>query len=619
MGSIQRGLSPCSGATSPKGERNESPPAVRPFIFQTRAAATETMGKLPARVFGLATRPRAFAALLGAREARRGGSSREDWGQHREFLLNKRDTPLLGIPEEAASEGLPVLSQYTSSAFLDLPLPAVVDYRRALAGLWVGRDELPVPPREPPLAWDHRIAAAVFRGGATGAGVTAEENMRLRLCATSLAWKRSRRHEPPLLDARLTSWNPRHKWCADGVIRVIDPCRAASPLTPRSGASERYRLTMREQAAWKFYVLVDGNVGASRLGELAEFQFTVLWVRTSLPQVAHAWRGMRPWRHYVPIKTDLSDLEAQLLWCRQNDKAAHEISLALHALLAPHLTKEGIEAEVAETLAHLPPPLPTSQFCASMWRAWFTRRSAIYVLICPRGHLLSFEPFANQGFRNAWSSLQFDPPGQAAFLARAQALWPSPARVLTDSSRWWENGALVCNVLPRGVWGEAMLIELHALLTAAARRWAVSQCGRTADTRVSCSSKGSVAPAAVVLAPHTADGPLTAAELRLGGDGGIPGRPACAGDFPQAAPLSHLGGGAGLLASSLAEDESGLGRDTGATGREEAEMAPRAPPWRRTSCQDTRQKTPRRQAIWPEGRARSGRGHKPPERKAYRS
>jgi len=576
------------------------------------------MGKLPARVFGLATRSREFTALLGAREARRRGSSREDWARHREFLLNKRDAPLLWIPEESASEGLPVLSQYTSPAFHDLPLPAVVDYRRALAGLWVGRDELPVPPREPPLAWDHRTAAAVFRGGATGAGVSAEENMRLRLCATSLAWKRSRRHEPPLLDARLTSWNPRHKWCADGVIRVIDPCHAAAPLTPRSGASERHRLTMREQAAWKFYVLVDGNVGASRLGELAELQFTVLWVRTTLPQVTHAWRGMRPWKHYVPIKTDLSDLEAQLLWCRQNDKAAHDIALALHALLAPHLTKEGIEAEVAETLAHLPPPVPTSKFCASMWRAWFTRRSAIYVLICPRGHLLSFEPFANEGFRNTWSGLQFDPPEQAAFLARAQALWPSPARVLTDSSRWWENGALVCNVLPRGVWGEAMLIELHALLIAAARRWAASQCGRTASMGVSCSSKGFVAPAVFVPAPRTAHGPLTGAELRAGGDDGIPGRPARTGDLPQAAPLSHLGGGTARLAPRLAEDESGLGREAGATQREEAEMAPRAPTRRRASRQETRQKTPRRRGNRPEGRARTGRGDMPPEREGYR-
>lgn len=478
--SVQRGGSsppwPSLRAASawPKEEEDASDetnsPAARCLVFQTHEEATAATAKLPARVYSLATRATEFAGLLEDRDARRRATSEEDWSRHREFLLNKRDAPLLWAPQEPESGGLPVLSQYTSADFRDISFPAFVDYRRSLAGLWVGREKFPVPQRASPPPWHQRAAAAVFRGGATGAGVCAKENMRLRLCATSLSWVRSRRHDPPLLDARLTSWNPRHKWSADGIIRVINPSRAAAPLTPRSGASEHSRMTMSEQAAWKFYVLVDGNVGASRLGELAELQFVVLWVCTKLPQVGHAWRGLQPWRHYVPVKTDLSDLEAQLLWCRRNDGDARDIAFALHALVAPHLTKEGIEVGAAESIGRLPAPLSTPSFRASMWRAWEVRRSAIYVLICPQGRLLSFEPFANEGFRNKWPTLHFEPPGRTAFLASARALWPSPARALADCSRWWENGALVCNVLPPGTWGESMLIELHALLIAAAAR-----------------------------------------------------------------------------------------------------------------------------------------------------
>jgi hypothetical protein len=142
--------------------------------------------------------------------------------------------------------------------------------------------------------------------------VTAATNTRLHLCSLSAAWSSNHCHTPELLNAKLTSWNPRHKLGPDGVVRVIDPTSAAPPLTARDAGRQHY-LSLSRQTLWKYSILVDGNVGASRLGELAELQFLVFWVYSEQPQVGMAWCGLRAWVHYIPVRSDLSDLEAHLL------------------------------------------------------------------------------------------------------------------------------------------------------------------------------------------------------------------------------------------------------------------------------------------------------------------
>ena len=412
--------------------------------------------------FPLAISPRALEQILADREARAAAAGPRAWPLCREFLLNKRDAPLVPV-EEAAACPVPVLSQYTSPQYADLPVPPVADYRRCLSSLWIGREASPGPPRRRAPPWESRVSAAVFRGGATGRGVTAKENPRLRLCALSLAWHRERRHAPPILDARLTSWNPRHKWGANGELTIVDPARAAPPLSA-SSASGAHWLDVSAQALWKYYVFVDGNVGASRLGELAEQLFVVLWVRSELPQVSHAWKGLEPWTHFVPVRADLEDLEASLLWCRANDAEARRIAQALHDLLAPCLTQRGLEEELACELKRLPPPLSEERFGDSLRWIWRTRRSAVYVLLSPRGELLEFRPLANAAYENDWPREVIHEDKVALFLQRCRALWPEQPAVSLPPRNWWSNGALVCNVLPRGVWGESMLVEFHCMI-----------------------------------------------------------------------------------------------------------------------------------------------------------
>ena len=415
--------------------------------------------------------PRREACLLGLTRAEREGA--------REFLLNKRDAPLLPLAEAAPGQ-LPVFSQYTCAAtHADLPLPCLSDYRRSLAGLWVGECIHPQTHPEAVPPWETRRPGAVFRGGATGGGVTAETNPRLRLCALSATWWRDRRRKS-LLNAALTSWNPRHKRGADGVVRVIDPATAAPPLT-REDVGRRNFLTMRQQAQWRYYVLLDGNVGASRLGELAEFRFTVLMCASALPQV-ELHSGLVPWVHFVPLRADLADLEERIRWCRANDAAAARIALALATRLVPCTTSSAAtEERLCRRLSALPAVSEEAPE-AALLHVWRRSRAAVYCLVVGNKVAL-FAPFANADFRNDWSEdMTTSPRNLGDFLDLAAARF-GPEDVIQDPSRWWDSGSLVCNVMPREIWGCAMLPELARLVQRAAAAVDVGPRGRPSQVR----------------------------------------------------------------------------------------------------------------------------------------
>lgn len=425
---------------------------------------------MPRRSFSLAHSNTQFESLLQERQdvlGSFGASGSNTVAKCKEFIINKRDSPLLSLCDsDERTSAIPVLSQYISEDFEDLPFPPVADYTRALAGGYTG--EKYVPPLELSVpAWHNRKSAAIFRGSATGRGVCQDVNMRLRVCALSKLWYCMNRHNPPLLDARLTSWNPRHKWSTCGSFEVVDPSLAALPLTPRSGASKSNHMTMAQQGHWKYYVLIDGNVGASRLGELAQRCFLVLWVRSKLPQVAYANDQLVAWRYFVPVASNLIDLEEKLLWCREHDDAVRWMAENMRDALSPMLTRASLEASLAHTLHTLPPPMPQDSFRNIMLWLWQKRRSGVYVLLDPDGILLLFRPFANKDFHNDWAEAI---PNRVvhAFLRRARALWPNDrSLIIPDVRRWWTNGCLICNVMPPGIWSESMLPEIHALLVGA--------------------------------------------------------------------------------------------------------------------------------------------------------
>ena len=383
----------------------------------------------------------------------------------REAFFNKRDYPLLACTSDhAASDGTPaIFSQYTNPETDDnMPMPALTDWRAAHAArFWAPARSPVVPPDEGVLPWKHRKDKIIFRGSATGAGTTIATNVRLRAA--------SMHGSNPSFDFRLTSWNARHKIDpVDGVVRQVDPGNF-----PFDASSAHY-MPMDEQAQYRYALLLDGNAGASRVGELLKRGFVILAPPSDLPQVAIR-RKMQAGVHYLQVRRDLADVGAVLQWCRTHDAEAQQISARARELWEHTCTRADMLMTMADAWNALSPPrVDGTATRRALQDVYAHSRSAVYVLTDDVGRVRIFAPFANSDFAGSAQRFHFDEPSLQQFLRNCAARF-GHEHVLRDTSRWWTNGPIVCNVVPANVWGESMLDVLRDMIYAVADAAALSR------------------------------------------------------------------------------------------------------------------------------------------------
>ena len=141
------------------------------------------------------------------------------------------------------------------------------------------------------------------------------------------------------LDARITTWNEHA-----GTLREYAGMTSEEMENLLGG-----RYSEEEQAEFKYIVNVQNNGFADRLWRLLALKVVVL-------QEMHAFREffydmLIPWVHYVPFKTDLSDLCEKIQWLRDNDEKARIIAENAQAFVRDQLSLDNINLYVA-TLVH---------------------------------------------------------------------------------------------------------------------------------------------------------------------------------------------------------------------------------------------------------------------------
>lgn len=260
-----------------------------------------------------------------------------------DFLFDERDRP---VQEERFATLAPVFSFYTAPAFADLPLPCVEDWERACNTVFLpdARDtfleqnwasKLSVP-------WSDKVDTAVFRGSATGAGVTVEDNQRLHIAQLSHEW-RSDADKRSLLDAGITGWNMRDKKQFGKPVALIRPASFAfSKVAP---------IPLVEQARFKYVVYIDGHCAANRYGALMSMGSVILKVasRTEACNLFF-FPVLRPYVDHVPVCADLSDLESQIRWCKAHDDECAAIALKAKQLHDTYLSADSICAYMRDAL-----------------------------------------------------------------------------------------------------------------------------------------------------------------------------------------------------------------------------------------------------------------------------
>lgn len=176
--------------------------------------------------------------------------------------------------------------------------------------------------------WKKKIDVAIFRGGATGCGITIDTNPRLKVALLGVEY-------PDLINSGITDWNAKPKKYSGRPLEVIDIKKLE-----KMGIVIKEGISNIEKSNYKYIINVDGSVSAFRLGFELGMNSVILKVNSDYKM----WYSnlLIPMKHYIPIKHDCSDLVEKILWCKNNDNECKKIASNAVKFYEKYLSKEGI-------------------------------------------------------------------------------------------------------------------------------------------------------------------------------------------------------------------------------------------------------------------------------------
>jgi hypothetical protein len=263
-----------------------------------------------------------------------------------EFFINRRDFPLLKkdgtepyeeiwgrekpLVSHSYDKYTPILSMSTSDRFADIAIPNHNDWARiqSIKSKWFPASTSgDFTDSFDEVGWDDKVPIAIFRGASTGKGVTIATNPRLK--ASFISYK----GDGTLLDAGITSWNLRLRKLENSrKLQTIDYKSLPFGLVPYKA--------FKDQAKNKYILHIAGHVSAFRLSmELA--------TRSVVLKVASEWKvwyedKLTEYIHFVPVKSDLSDLLTQIQWCKEHDDECRQIALNAREFYDTFLCRKGV-------------------------------------------------------------------------------------------------------------------------------------------------------------------------------------------------------------------------------------------------------------------------------------
>lgn len=278
-----------------------------------------------------------------------------------EFFINRRDFPILtrdstepynniwgskNIPlvSHNYDKYVPILSMSCTDRYADILIPTWEDWARVqnYEDKWFPRScrnyktNFVTP-------WNEKKPTAVFRGGTTGCGVTIDTNPRLKVSYISTITDLDE-NGVPYIDAGVTNWNLRpRKIENEQFLRTIEIDKLPFGLSSR--------LSPEEQSKYKYIINVDGHVTAFRLSIELSMGSVILLAKSEWK----IWYSdlLIPYTHYVPVKSDLSDLIDQIKWCRNNDLLCEQISKNALKFFKTYLCKTALFDYIQKTLVDI--------------------------------------------------------------------------------------------------------------------------------------------------------------------------------------------------------------------------------------------------------------------------
>jgi hypothetical protein len=168
------------------------------------------------------------------------------------------------------------------------------------------------------IPWEQKNPILIWRGSPVYHGDNGQNesstNYRVKLCQISNSY-------PGMVDAKFT--NP-----------AIDNEESFSFLQPFLGSFVSYH----DQLYYKYHLLIDGNASSFSASGWKFFTNSVIFKPDSL-WIQWYYQDLKPWIHYIPVKTDLGDLVQQIRWAQANDLRAKTIARNAREFALTHINE----------------------------------------------------------------------------------------------------------------------------------------------------------------------------------------------------------------------------------------------------------------------------------------
>ena len=272
-----------------------------------------------------------------------------------QFFINYRDSPILKkdltepfhhlfdsknvkIEEKYNFKKFaPILSQSITDDYADILMPTNDDWLINSSKFFTNNCKNSyIKNNNNNKEWKNKKNICVFRGSATGCGITVDNNMRLKAAQMSIEY-------PKLLDAGITDWKPRDKKYSGNPIQIINPEDFNFRISDK--------LSRLEQSSYKYILNIDGYVSAFRLSSELRMNSVILIAESDYKM----WYShlLVPYEHFVPVKNDLSDLISQIKWCIKNDKKCEKIAINSGKFYEKYLTIDGLFDYLQKTMINI--------------------------------------------------------------------------------------------------------------------------------------------------------------------------------------------------------------------------------------------------------------------------
>ncbi len=170
--------------------------------------------------------------------------------------------------------------------------------------------------------WEKKIARSFWRGSSTGGYSTLsnwEHLTRAKLVLLSLS-------HPEEIDARFNS---------------IVQCEPEVPILMKAKGMVSSNVNRIDHLKYKYLVDVDGNsCSCERYFWLLLSNSLILKQMT--PNIQWYYGALEPYKHYVPVKEDLSDLLEKIEWAKTHDLEARIIAEEATHFVEEHLSPEDV-------------------------------------------------------------------------------------------------------------------------------------------------------------------------------------------------------------------------------------------------------------------------------------